>query len=221
MPLGVCHSPLALVMTHVPGKELDWYLETGTSFNSDLLISASRAVVAALRKYWALGQVYGALSFANILCDPSTRELAFLDSGLETDALLCEGVSKRWYPASRDLAYMVYQTGVRVRSGAFNRRGRVRQELFTYNVLSSFVKSVGSLDEQHALLDEIQACTRVHLQALDPSWSFRGLWRVLLRPMASRRINAFLASFRKEAGLSVSTIVSHSGLQHDEQYSHA
>lgn len=220
-PLCVCDSPLALVMTVVPGRELDWHLESGTSFRSDLLVSAPRAVVTALRKYWALGQVYGALSFANIHCDPANRELAFLDAGLETDVLLCEGVGKRWYPASRDLAYMIYQTGLRVRSGVFNRPARVRQELFTYTVLQSFVTSLGSLEEQRELLDEIQACTHVHLRALDLSWSCRGFWRVLLRWIAARRIDTFLANFRKDAGLSVSWIGDNSGLQHDEQYSHA
>jgi O-antigen/teichoic acid export membrane protein len=221
MPLFVCHSPLALVMTVVPGRELDWYLETGTSFRSDLLISAPRAVVTALRNYWELGHVYGALSFANIHCDPANRELAFLDAGLETDALLCEGVGKRWYPASRDLAYMIYQTGVRVRSGVFNRAARVRQELFTYSVLQSFVESLGTLDEQCELLDEIQACAHVHLRALDVSWSCRGLWRILLRRVAARRIDGFLANFRRDAGLSLSLGGDTSGLQHDEQYSHA
>ncbi len=200
-PLYVSQGPQALVMTVAPGKELDWYLENDASLAPALLESAARAVVAALRQYWAHGQVYGALSFSNILCDLDGKQLWFIDAGLEAHSFLCDGVERRWYPASRDLAYMLYQTGVRVRRGAINPAARLRQERFAYAVLRTFVESLGSLEEKQSLLREVEACIQVHLRELGGSWSPRGLWRVLLRRLASRRIGACLCRFRAEAGV--------------------
>src|SRR5439155_18115638 len=98
-PLFVCESPLAMVMTMVPGKEFDWYLESGADVTTELLETAPRAVVAALNEYWSVGQIYGALSFCNILCDSAAKQLSFIDAGLEADSFLCGGVAKRWNPA--------------------------------------------------------------------------------------------------------------------------
>ena len=37
---------------------------------------------------------------------------------------LCEGVTKLWYPASRDLAYMLFEVAVSVKSGLGDRSAR-------------------------------------------------------------------------------------------------
>lgn len=197
-PLCVCEAPLALVMTMVSGKELDWYLETGNDVTPELLVSAAHSVVAAMKEYWGHAQIYGALSFCNILCDIEARELSFLDAGVESDFFLCEGVAKRWYPASRDLAYILYQTELRVRTSIFNPGSRKRQKLFTYAVLRSFIDTIDSPEEKQFLLDEIQACQQIHLEMLDVSWSPRGLWRMVSRQVASRRIGAMLAKLRAD-----------------------
>src|SRR5439155_12914702 len=114
----------------------------------EVLESAPRAVAAAMEKYWSLGQLYGALSFCNILCDIEARQLSFIDVGLEADSFLCDGVAKRWYPASRDLAYMLYQTGVRVKSSILNPGAYPRQETFTYAVLRDFLGTIDSVEEK-------------------------------------------------------------------------
>jgi O-antigen/teichoic acid export membrane protein len=200
-PVSICPSPLALVMTVVPGKEIEWHLELD-SLPPELVEPAARAVVACLREYWRLGHVYGALSFANILCDVEARRLSFIDPGLETSSFLCEGVGKHWYPASRDLAYLIYQTCVRVRSGVANPHSRARQERFTYAVLRAFLESFAPPEEKQSFLQEAQACIQVHLQALGTVWSLRGPWRVLLRWLASRRINRLLGRLRQESDVS-------------------
>ncbi len=201
-PLFVCESPLALVMTVVPGKELDGQLETGAGVTPEVLASAPRAVIAALKEYWALGQIYGALSFCNILCDVAAREMSFIDPGLEEDAFLCGAVARRWYPASRDLAYLLYQTGLRVRSTFSNPGARRRQEAFAEGVLRAYLETVASREEKRSLLDEVEACVRAHLEALGLSWSPRGLWRLLLRPLAARRIDGLLTRLRNDGGAS-------------------
>jgi hypothetical protein len=48
------------------------------------------------------------------------------------------------------------------------------------------------------MLDEIQACAREHLKTLDLSWSPRGLWCVLLKQIASRRIDAMFGRLKAE-----------------------
>jgi O-antigen/teichoic acid export membrane protein len=196
-PLYLCESPLAQVMTMVPGRELDWHLETGAGVSQELLETAPRAVAAAMRNYWALGELYGALSFCNLLCDVNARELSFVDVGLESDSFLCDRVPRRWYPASRDLAYLLYQTGVRVKHSIGHPAARGRQQTFTDGVVRAFLETVESSKERQCLLDEIQACVRVHLRTLDLSWSPRGLWHVLLSQVASRRIDKLMAGLRE------------------------
>ena len=128
----------------------------------ELLQGAPRAVAAALQEYWARGQLYGALSFCNILCDVEAREISFIDAGLETGLFSCAGVEKLWYPASPDLAYLLYQTGVRVRSTALNPGARRRQEAFALGVLRAYLETIDSTDQRQGLLDEsglVPGCT--------------------------------------------------------------
>lgn len=198
-PVHVSESPLALVMTMVPGRDIDSHLESDAHATPELLEFAPRAVVGAMKKYWSLGGLYGAMSFCNILYDGLRKELSFIDVGLESDAFLCAGVGKRWYPASRDLAYVIYQTGVRARSTLVRPELRHRQQKFTFAILLAYLQTVGSRKDKQSLLDEIQACTRVHLQTLNLSWSLRGLWYLLLRQIASRRIDHLLLRLRNEA----------------------
>jgi hypothetical protein len=95
---------------------------------------------------------------------------------------------------------MLYDTGVAVRRNLGNAGARRRQQSLVETVLQAFMKTVVPPDEHHRLLDEIQACVRVHLQRLRGSCSPRGLWHVFLRRIASRRIEDILGRLRAEAG---------------------
>jgi O-antigen/teichoic acid export membrane protein len=200
-PLYVCESPLALVMTVIPGAMLGLCLETGDNVTPEILESVPRAVVAAMETCWSMGQLHGDLHFDNILCDIVNRELSFVDLGVPANSFfLCDDVTKRWYPASHDLAFMLFNTVVRVKSTVGKPGARLRQQMFAESVLRVFIETIGPFEEKQWLLDEIHAGARAHLKSLDLSLSPRGLWHLLLRPVVSRRIDRLLARLRADAG---------------------
>jgi O-antigen/teichoic acid export membrane protein len=191
-PLYVCASPLALVMTMVPGRPLSSLMDDADNMTPELLDSAPRAVVAAMERCWSVGQLHGDLNFDNILCDIANRGLSFVDPGLPTNSfLLGDDGARRWYPASQDLAYMLYDTGVRVKSTIGNPKARLRQQLFAESTLRAFIETIGPFEERQRLLDEIEACARVLLESVCPS-SPRELWRMIVKKIAARRIEVIL-----------------------------
>jgi O-antigen/teichoic acid export membrane protein len=201
-PLYVCQSPLALVMTGVPGEMLSLCLETGDNLTPEVLESMPRAVVAAMETCWSLGQLHGDLHIDNILCDIVNRDLSFIDLGVPANSYFpCNDVTKRGYPASHDLAFMLFNTGVRVTSTIGKPGACLRQQMFAESVLRVFIETIGPFEEKQWLLDEIEACARAHLKSLDLSLSPRGLWHVLLRRVASRRTDRLLARLRTDLGV--------------------
>lgn len=197
-PLYVCMSPLALVMTMVPGRPLTSLLDDADNMIAEVLDSAPRAVVAAMERCWSIGQLHGDLNFDNILCDIANRGLSFVDLGLPTNSfLLGDDIPRRWYPASHDLAYMLYDTGMRVKSTFRNPKARLRQQLFAESTLRAFIETIGTFEEKQRLLDEIEACARVHLKSLCPS-SPRELWRMIVITIAARRIDAILLRLKAQ-----------------------
>jgi O-antigen/teichoic acid export membrane protein len=196
LPLVCSAHPPALVMTLVPGTPLNVCLESPGAVAPEALASIAGAVVAALERCWSLdGQIHGDLNFDNVLCDVAARSLSFVDPGaLEAD-VLCDGVCRAWYPASRDLAYLLFDTGVTVKR-TFGRPGvRRRQHSLAEGVLRAFLKQVGP-EQQEQLLDEIQACVEVHLSRVRVSRGPRGIWHRVVKRIASRRIHGMLTRLR-------------------------
>jgi hypothetical protein len=202
-PLYLCESPLALVMPMVSGHKLTLFLETNDNVAPEFLESAARAVAIAMVRCWSIGLPHGDLCFDNILCDIVTGDLSFVDLGAPNSSFFCDGIAKRWYPASRDLAYMLYDTGVRMKSTIGNPRARLLQQLFAENVVRTCIEMIGPFEEKQWLLDEVQACTWTHLKGLQLSWGPRGLWHILLRRVASRRIDRLLGRLRTDFGVAI------------------
>ena len=201
-PLYLCDRPLALVMTRVPGVSINSNLETPCRLSGECLDPVAAAVVAALERYWSIeGQVHGDLNFDNILCDVPGKTLSFVDPGLLSPAFLCETAPDRWYPASRDLAYLLYDTGVSVKRTFGSSGTRRRQHFLVERVLRAFAQTAGSIRERHDLFDEIEACVRIHLNRLEVAWSIRGAWHAILKRIAARRIDRILTRLRTETGV--------------------
>jgi serine/threonine protein kinase len=205
-PLYVCESPLALVMTVVPGTSLSSLLLTGDDITPEVLESAARAVLGAMQTFWSMGQLHGDVSLDNILCDVVNKDLSFIDLGGPVRSFHRSDYItrrwRRWYPASHDLAYMLFDTVVRGQR-TFGQPGFDRlQQMFTENVLRAFVGTMHLCEEKKRLLDEIRACSKAHLKNLDLSLSPRGMWHVLLRYRASRDIDRLLARVRRHAPVS-------------------
>ena len=185
LPLHKCERPLALVMTKVPGRSFNHLLNTEAA--ADTLHSAGQAAIHAMRQYWsAEGQIYGDLDFNNILCDPPTAGLSFVDPGMPESTYLCPGVARNWFPASRDLAYMLFDVAASLKASMANPLARRRQKRFVEANLSTFIAGIGPASARQSLLEEIHACTRVHVRRINLSWSPVGLFRFIVRRNASR-----------------------------------
>jgi O-antigen/teichoic acid export membrane protein len=196
-PLYVSELPLALVMTRVTGRNLELSLTTDDNLT---LESAAGAVVAAMKNYWSAGQLHGDLSLRNILWDPRPRTLSFVDVDVLVNSSVPDGITKEWYPASYDLAGMLYDLGVDIKSTG--RLVPLRKQMFAESVLRAFLSTIGPFQERLRLLEEIQAYAQAELNKLDFSWSTRGLYHVLQRQIGSRRIDRLLAGLRTSARVS-------------------
>lgn len=188
-PLLRCERPAGLVMTMVSGRSLNSYLQASDGATAEDLESLASTIIAALERYWrGESRIYGDIDFNNILFDPMARGVSFVDPGMPERAYLCEGVDQLWYPASRDLAYMLFDVAASVKSFIGHSAARRRQKKLVERVLRTSLERLDSVHEKTCLLDEVDACARVHLRRIKATWSPAGIWRLLLRQIVSRSI---------------------------------
>jgi hypothetical protein len=130
-PLHLFEEPLALVMTAVPGRPLSHFLRESDELSRETLAAIGRTVMTAMDRYWThTGRIYGDANFHNILCDPRTRSLSLVDPGMAKVSWECERVSRHWYPASRDAAYVHAVLGrLRRQNRARKSRGAESREM--------------------------------------------------------------------------------------------
>jgi O-antigen/teichoic acid export membrane protein len=199
VPLYHCDRPFALVMTKVPGIPLNACVADGGRVTPDVLAAIADAVVAGMERTWAVeSQIHGDFNFDNILCDLASRTLSFVDPGVREDVSRCDGVSRRWYPASRDLAHLLFETEAGVKRTIVTPALRRRQRTLAEQVLRAYLRRVAPADQRLALLDEVHGCARVYLESLVPSWTLRGLWRRVVRRIATGRIDEVIRKLRAE-----------------------
>jgi O-antigen/teichoic acid export membrane protein len=191
LPLYASASPPALVMTIAAGTNLSKSLAHGSDLPFEMLASAARAIVAVMRPYWVAGRLHGDLSLNNILWDPADRVLSLIDVDTSAGVSVRDGVPKEWYPASLDLAGVLYDVGTDIRTA--DRRVVSRKRMFAESVLLAFLTTVDAPEEKRRLIEEVRAFARAELEALDLPWSPRGLYRLLQRRVATRRIDRLLA----------------------------
>jgi O-antigen/teichoic acid export membrane protein len=195
-PQYLCDSPPALVMTWVPGENFEQCLQSGDHITPEALKTAARAVAAALKSYWSLGQPYGELAASNMLGDVPGRTISFIDLGVGPAFQFPRDTSCRWYPASQDLAYLLYDLGTAIELG--NHSARVRKEMFVIEIVRAVFDRIECLEEKRQLLLEIRFYLRAHLDTLEVSWSPQGVWHGIIRRFASRRIEQILAELASE-----------------------
>jgi hypothetical protein len=146
-----------------------------------------------LRKYWdGAARIYGDLDFNNILCDPPASTVCFIDPGMPEKAYECSAMPRRWYPASRDLAYVLYDVATSVRSVVGRPRVRRRRRMLIESMLRQFAGPLASDEQRQSLLAEIHACCSVHLGRINVSWSPAGIGRRAVRRAAERMIGRML-----------------------------
>jgi hypothetical protein len=188
-PLLLGNDPPALIMTRVPGRSINALLSGAAATRAPIPATLADAVAAALACFWqGAGRIYGDLDFNNILCDPGARTLSFVDPGMPGGEYLCEGVARDWFPASRDLAYLLFDVAVSVRSHLGRRAARKLQIDLAGAILLATADAIAPGGGKGRLLDEVHACTRVHLGRIRAGRSPAGAWRLFLKGHASRSL---------------------------------
>jgi hypothetical protein len=199
-PLFLGDSPAGLIMTRVPGRSINAYLAEAGGPRTQVLASLADAVAVALGSYWrGSGRIYGDIDFNNILIDPESRTLSFVDPGMPGEEYLCEAATRDWFPASRDLAYMLFEVAVSVRLYLGNRVARRCQAGLIEAIVLAFAEGIGLGAERHRLLDEIHACTRIHLARIRAGWTPTGAWRLFLKGHASRSLGRTIRKLKTTA----------------------
>ena len=61
---------------------------------------------------------------------------------------------------------------------------------------------VAAQDDPKGPLEEIQTCAKEYLKAIEPSFSLRGAWHVVLRRITASRINAIVDAAKRDLGAS-------------------
>jgi O-antigen/teichoic acid export membrane protein len=207
-PLDVCKFPLALLMTLVPGRNIDVWAMTGENLTAEILDEIAKVTAAAMREAWAVGQLHGDLSLQNILCDVEAKQLSFVDPGTRESCGLCNGgITTEWSPAVRDVAHLLFDVGADVKRSIGNRKARTCRQTFVKIFLQEVIESLPTPHHKQRWLEQVRQCADAHLENIAISLrSPRGLWVWLVRLIATRRLDAILMQLRtglhKEKNLS-------------------
>jgi O-antigen/teichoic acid export membrane protein len=205
-PIHVCASPLAIVMTSVPGRMLGLVLQNGHSITPEFLATAPKAIAGAMESYWSQRRCYGDLSLDNILCDVSCQKLAFVDPGSCDSCHVNDCRVGMSHLAACDLAYLLYDAETRmVKSTILNAKSRLRKHMFAEDILRSVIWSIGAVAEKRQLLIDIKTRLNHHLAELERSWTPYGMWCRLVGHITTRRLGVMLDHLQFELDLTGGT----------------
>ena len=198
-PLFLCVAPAALVMTMVPGRDLNAWTAKGTDLAPETLKTAARIVVGGLMEGWKRGRMHGDLALQNILCDFDAKVISFIDGGTHDHCGTCHNNTHGWSPAVLDLAHMLSDIATDVKRTIGNKGARLRRNMFMHSALQAFLAADISREGKLRQLGEIQTCARVHVEELLPRpVSPRGVWQAIVKHVALRRMEVMFASLKAE-----------------------
>jgi O-antigen/teichoic acid export membrane protein len=194
VPLLVSAVPLALVMTAVPGRPILQSFggnEYPWPHQSDRLACA---VVSVLEELWSRRLQHGDLNLENMLMDASKKTISLIDPS--EPASFCEAGNSDdpWYHASCDLGHLLFEEATKLRR-FIGRRGLRKHRMALINaILCAKLNSVAGLSAKVSFVTQVRNFGHAHFVMLQASWSPRGLWRMLLKTIAARRIDRLVAN---------------------------
>jgi O-antigen/teichoic acid export membrane protein len=199
-PLYVCNSPLALLMTAVPGQYIDACVPQDDVLPSDVLHDgAASAFAAALEQCWSRGQRHGDLGLRNVLFDIEAKTISFIDAGTRESCRTCSEVVRFPSAAASDLAHVLCDVVIDVMDFVGS-NARMSREIFVESVLRKIIENIGSQNEKCILLSDIRGCFEEHLvEYLELSSSLKS-W--IVKHVATNRVRAMLERVESECGSS-------------------
>ncbi len=191
-PLFVCKSPLALVMTAVPGRYIDSYASQSNSLAAQTVLEAAPVVATAMQECWSRGQPYGDFSLDNVLFDVTGKKVSFIDARDAGFDRTCNAYTRR-LPLASDVANFLNGIAMNVMDLSKNTTVRTNKELFAERMLLAILESDDLRGESRSLLSEIWFCVQRQLaNYVSASWSPRGAWQRFVRLVAMHRIESML-----------------------------
>jgi O-antigen/teichoic acid export membrane protein/thymidylate kinase len=188
-PMYLCQQPLALIMTKVPGQPLSSLLADANADFAPWSSAISNVLVSALLRFWSSGQrIYGDFTLSNALCDFDNRLISLVDPGIPEHSYECPEIARRWYPASRDVAYMIFDDATSIRQNLFHPTLRRHQRQVLMQMLMAMLGELHTPSLRRDFLAEVDACTKIHLRRIAVSWSLSGIRHFLVRCIGALRI---------------------------------
>jgi tRNA A-37 threonylcarbamoyl transferase component Bud32 len=192
-PLFIHKSPVALVMTEVPGRHIDLYASKNDILTSRNLRDAARAFATTMPQCWSGGGRHGDLGVHNVLFDIDAKKISFVDPGTSASCPVCNSSTKPQSPQASDLAHVLYDVSIDVMDMIGSATMRRHREAFVENVLHTIIENLDSSREKRLLLDEIWSSAQQHMRiCLEHSWSLRGMWHGFLKQILTQRISSII-----------------------------
>ena len=192
-PLRIHRSPLALLMTEVPGLHIDSYASKIDILTSRNLRDAARAFATTMPQCWSSGGRHGDLGVHNVLFDIEAKKISFVDPGTSAGCPVCNGSTKPQSPQASDLAHVLYDVSIDVMDMIGSRTMRMHREAFVESVLRTIIENIDSPEQKRMLLDEIWSSALRHIGVcLQSSWSLKGMWHGFLKRILAQRISSIL-----------------------------
>jgi O-antigen/teichoic acid export membrane protein len=192
-PLRIHSSPLALLMTEVPGVHIDSYASKSDILTSRNLRDAARAFATTMPQCWSSGGRHGDLGVHNVLFDIEAKKISFVDPGTSASCPVCNGSTKLQMPQASDLAHVLYDVSIDVMDMTGSRTMRLHREAFVESALRAIIENIFSPEEKRLLLDEIWSSAQLHISiCLEHSWSLKGMWHGFLKRIMTQRISSIL-----------------------------
>lgn len=188
-PLLKSTDPPALLMTQVLGETMDVLMRTS---QPRLMNEVVRPISESLAAYWrSSGLVIGDVTARNILLDVDRKLIAFVDPGKPRSAFACDGIPDEYFPASRDLGYLLFSASAMRWTRMFDRKRNHAGTTFVRNLIERHGHDQLEGRDLPKFFDEVLACADRHTSRI----STRGpkkTWRLYVRGQTSRRVRATL-----------------------------
>jgi O-antigen/teichoic acid export membrane protein len=200
--LYVCKSPLAVVMTAVPGQSIGSYTSRSDVLTPRIFLEAARTFAMAMEQCWSSGRRHGDLHLGNILFDIEAKNISIIDPGWREDCRVCNDVTKFKSAAVADLTHVLWELAIDAMDLIRGPTVRFSQETFIENVLLSIVEGIDSREEKRRLLNEIWGCAQQHLtDRIERPWSLKGVWNRFVGQVAMGRIRSILERVNSHANV--------------------
>jgi O-antigen/teichoic acid export membrane protein/tRNA A-37 threonylcarbamoyl transferase component Bud32 len=192
-PLFIHKSPVALVMTEVPGRHIDFYASKNDVLTSRNLRVAARALVTVIQQYWSGGRCHGDLGVHNVLFDIEAKKISFIDPGTFESCPICNDCTRSQTPAASDLAHTLFDVTCDFMDLIGNQTMRAHRETFVEYVLHRIIENIDSPEEQQRLLNEVRSSVQQHLDdGWKTSWCPKGMWHSFIKDVQFQRISSII-----------------------------